>query len=126
MSSRALPEMEAEEAELLKAHQELHGNSSVNDNYVAVLSEIEEFNSLIDSLMQTKARAADLGLLHPKNPIRAEIAAPTSRTATAAISKLQSDMATSNKRPRQAQAGAQLQGEDLLLAAALRGEGLRS
>jgi len=66
MSSRALPEMEAEEAELLKAHQELHGNSSVNDNYVAVLSEIEEFNSLIDSLMQTKARAADLGLLHPK------------------------------------------------------------
>mmetsp|Transcript_22244 Transcript_22244/g.61722 ORF Transcript_22244/g.61722 Transcript_22244/m.61722 type:complete len:246 (-) Transcript_22244:361-1098(-) len=126
MSTRVLPEMEKEEAVLMKNHHARHGNTSAEIQYITLQGEIEAFNSLIDHLTIPKQSVRDSGLLDSKSALCAEILAPLAKSSAAAMSKLRADAAGGQPFTAQRQQmGGRLQGPDLLLAAATRGEGLR-
>mmetsp|Transcript_12950 Transcript_12950/g.33285 ORF Transcript_12950/g.33285 Transcript_12950/m.33285 type:complete len:133 (-) Transcript_12950:171-569(-) len=124
MSTRILPDMEKEETELLKNHESAHSNTPAKGQYVELLAEIEEFNSLVDFLTTQKSQAAGPGPLSAKNALLAQIKAPLSKSSAAAVSTLQKQGQARAQSARKG-AGAKAVGADLLLLAAVRGEGLK-
>mmetsp|Transcript_16928 Transcript_16928/g.30229 ORF Transcript_16928/g.30229 Transcript_16928/m.30229 type:complete len:249 (-) Transcript_16928:594-1340(-) len=124
MSTRVLPDMEKEESELLNNHEAAHRNTPAKNQYVSLLAEIEEFNSLIDNLTTMRRDGNGSGILNAKNDLIAQIKAPISKSSAAALETLQKQTAAGG-RPGRKLLGGKSSGAEMLLLAATRGDGLR-
>ncbi|CAL8464768.1 g4303 [Coccomyxa elongata] len=119
LATKALPEMEAEERELLRRQASAAQGTPLGAQYEKLGHDIEHLNSLGDFLCQHSTSRPDTGMLDPRGPRRKAMAQELHAAAAVPPPKPKvaaRDVRTGGKR--------KLEGAELLMAAVSRGEGL--
>ncbi|KAK9805476.1 hypothetical protein WJX72_000336 [[Myrmecia] bisecta] len=122
LASKALPEMEAEEAELLAGHHAAMGSMRVEEQYEALGAETDNLNRVIDQLTAGGAGGA-MGVLHPQHPL--QLGLGKTLRASAATSGSTLKRAGSGARGGSQAKRRKLEAADALMAALTSGDGLR-
>ncbi|EIE22894.1 hypothetical protein COCSUDRAFT_53690 [Coccomyxa subellipsoidea C-169] len=114
LATKALPEMETEERELLRRQSQAAAGTPLGAQYEKLGHDIEQLNSIVDYICQHNASRLDSGTLDPKGPRRKALAQEIHAAAAGPPPK-----------PKVRPGGKRkLEGAELLMAAVTRGEGL--